>query len=214
MSNKIEKILDNNDEDDEEEIPKYKIILLGDSDVGKTSLILRYCTGNFSESGLSTTGVDTQIQYIKYNGKKVGLEIWDTAGQERFKSLARNCYKGADGIILMYDLTSKKTFQSIKIWYNNIRDTINLNTVAIIMVGNKSDVSNNIQVKKEACDKFCSQYNLYSIETSCKNNENIDETFEYLIDKIMKENNYQTQYKRTSKLTEFKKQSKKKKCCN
>ena len=213
MSKKIIKLGDDDiDNEDIEQIPRFKIILLGNSSIGKTSLILRYCKGKFDECGVSTVGVDTQLKYIKYDDKKIGLDIWDTAGQERFKSLAKNTYQGADGIILMYDLTNKKSFQDIKIWYSNIRDSVDLKTVGIILVGNKSDLTDKIVVKKESIDKYCSTEKLKSIETSCKDNVNVDETFEYLIEKIMKENSYKAQYERTSKLTSYR-PPQKKKCC-
>jgi len=213
MSKKITKLETNEIEGYEDEIPKYKIVLLGDSNVGKTSLIVRYCSGAFKSEYISTVGIDTQIKYIKYNNKKIGLEIWDTAGQERFKSLTRSCYQGADGIILMYDLTQKKTFSNIKIWYNNIRDSINIKKVAIIIVGNKLDMEDKIQVEGEVSDKFFKKENLYSIQTSCKNDINVDEVFEFLVEKIVKKNNYKNQNGRSSKLTSFS-VSRKNKCCH
>jgi len=213
MSKKIIKLGDDDiDNDDIEQIPRFKIIILGNSMIGKTSLILRYCKGKFDESGVSTVGVDTQLKYIKYDDKIIGLDIWDTAGQERFRSLAKSTYQGADGIILMYDLTNKKTFEDIKIWYRDIRDSVDIKTVGIILVGNKSDLTDRIVVKKESVEKYCTNEKLKSIETSCKDNVNVDETFEYLIEKIMKENSYKAQYGRTSKLTSSR-PPKKKKCC-
>jgi Ras-related protein Rab-8A len=203
--------LDYNEIEEGEELPIYKILLIGDSTVGKTSLILQYCQGQFNSYGISTIGVDTKIKYVKYNDKKIGLEIWDTAGQERFRALAKNFYQGADGIILMYDLTQKKTFNNIKHWFNDIIDNIEINKVAIIIVGNKSDLSSR-QITKESCDKFCEQYNLKSIETSCLKNTNVDETFNFLIEKIIKENNYKNSYGSFSIINKTNK-SKAKKCC-
>lgn len=213
MSKKIVKLGDEEiDNEDIEQIPKFKIIILGNTMIGKTSLILRYCKGKFDECGISTVGVDTQLKYIKYDDKIIGLDIWDTAGQERYKSLAKNTFQGADGIILMYDLTDKKTFEDIRNWHRNIRDSVDIKTIAIILVGNKSDLNDRIVVKKEVVEKYCTTEKLQSIETSCKDNVNVDETFEYLIEKIMKENSYKAQYGRTSKLTSYR-PPKKKKCC-
>ena len=206
------------DEEDNQDILSYKIILLGDTTVGKTSLIVRYCDSKFNESCLSTIGVDTKTKYVKYNDKKIELEIWDTAGQEKFKSLAKNCYKGADGIILIYDISQKKTFYNIKNWYNDIKDSINISKVAIIIVGNKSDLPN-IEVNKEISEKFCEQYNLQLIETSCKDNINIEETFNSLIENMIKlDTDYKQQLKkRRSKVDEssfIDNRSNKKKCCH
>ena len=205
------------DEEDNQDFLSYKIILLGDTTVGKTSLIVRFCDSKFNESCVSTIGVDTKTKYIKYNDKKIELEIWDTAGQEKYKSLAKNCYKGADGIILIYDITQKKTFHGIKTWYNDIKDHINISKVAIIIVGNKSDLPN-IEVNKEMSEKFCVQYNLQLIETSCKDNINVEETFKTLIEMMIKlDSNYKQQLKkRSSKIDEntFNDKRNKKKCCH
>ena len=206
------------DEEDNQDILSYKIILLGDTTVGKTSLIVRYCDSKFNENCLSTIGVDTKTKYVKYNDKKIELEIWDTAGQEKYKSLAKNCYKGADGIILIYDITQKKTFHNIKNWYNDIKDSINISKVAIIIVGNKSDLPN-VEVNKEISEKFCEQYNLQLIQTSCKDNINIEETFNSLIENMIKlDSDYKQQLKkRRSKVDEssfIDDKTNKKKCCH
>ena len=111
----------------------------------------------------------------------------------------------------MYDLTQKKTFNNIKHWFNDIIDNIEINKVAIIIVGNKSDLSSR-QITKESCDKFCEQYNLKSIETSCLKNTNVDETFNFLIEKIIKENNYKNSYGSFSIINKTKKW-KAKICC-
>ena len=208
----------NIDEDEEGEILSYKIILLGDSTVGKTSLLIRFCESKFNENCTSTIGVDTKTKYVRYKEKKKELEIWDTAGQERFKSLTKNCYQGADGIILMYDITQKKTFNNIKTWYNEIKESVDVKKVAIIIVGNKSDLPE-IEVKKEMADKFCEQYNLRLMETSCKEDINVNETFNSLIHKMLQldDESKQQMKKRRSKVDEYtfvKNKKKKKKCCH
>ena len=205
------------EDDDNQDILSYKIILLGDSTVGKTSLIIRFCDSKFNENCTSTVGVDTKTKYVRYNDKKIELDIWDTAGQERFKCLAKNCYQGADGIILMYDITQKKTFHNIKNWYNNIKDSMNINKVAMIILGNKSDLPNK-EVTKEMGDKFSEQYGLELLETSCKEDKNVNEAFNYLIEKMIKlDSDYKQELKkRSSKVDEntFVNKKKKKKCCH
>ena len=205
-----------NEDEDNQDFLAFKIILLGDSSVGKTSLILRFCDDKFMEIGTSTIGVDTKTKDVRHNGKKIQLEIWDTAGEERFRTLAKNSYQGSDGIILVYDITQKKTFSNIKHWYDNIKNNIDIDKVAIILVGNKSDLPDP-QVKKESSEKFCEQYNLQLIETSCKDNINIEETFNVLIEKMIKlYNDDKKEFKnRASKLdknTSIAKKDKKK-CC-
>ena len=173
------------DEEDNQNVLSYKVIFLGDTAVGKTSLIFRFCEDKYDEAFTATIGIDIKTKNYIYQDKKIELDIWDSAGQERYKSLAKNSFQGADGIILVYDLSNKKTFQNIKVWYNHIKDMIDINKVAIIIVGNKSDLPER-EVNKETCDKFCQKYNLQSIETSCKKNINIKETFDLLIDKMIK----------------------------
>ena len=205
-----------NEDEDNQDFLAFKIILLGDSSVGKTSLILRFCDDKFMEIGTSTIGVDTKTKDVRHNGKKIQLEIWDTAGEERFRTLAKNSYQGSDGIILVYDITQKKTFSNIKHWYDNIKNNIDIDKVAIILVGNKSDLPDP-QVKKESTEKFCEQYNIQVIETSCKENINIVETFNILIEKMIKlYNDDKKDFKnRTSKLDKNTSIAKKdtKKCC-
>lgn len=205
------------DEEDNENVLSYKVIFLGDTAVGKTSLIFRFCDDRFDEVFTATIGIDIKTKKYIYKDKKIELDIWDSAGQERYKSLAKNSFQGADGIILVYDITDKKTFQNIKIWYKNIKDIIDINKVAIIIVGNKSDLPEK-EVNKETCEKFCQQYNLQSIETSCKNNINIQETFNLLIDKMIKiqDELKQQSKRRNSKIDEnifSGKKSSRKKCC-
>ena len=104
------------DKINDKEIYSYKVILLGDSFVGKTSLIIRFCDNIFEESGTATIGIDTKTKYVIRKDKKIELQIWDTAGQERFRSLAKNCTNQMDGIILVYDISNKDSFHNVKIW--------------------------------------------------------------------------------------------------
>jgi len=206
------------DEDYDEKVLSYKIIFIGDSAVGKTSFIVRFCDDTFYDNSLCTIGIDTKTKYVSFHGQKIELEIWDTAGQERFKSLTKNSYQGADGIILMYDITQKKTFKNIKNWYNNIKESIDISQVALIIVGNKIDEPN-VEVTKDVAEKFCEQYNIQLIETSCKENINIQETFNSLIEKMMQLDSTQKQEKKTrqSKLIDYGISNyikKKRKCCH
>lgn len=161
----------------------FKIILLGDSTVGKTSLILRFCEGKFENESIATIGIDTKCKYLKRDNKKIELKIWDTAGQERFKSIAKNSYKGADGILLMYDISNKKTFNSVKNWIDNIKESMDLNKIGFIVVANKCDLDKDEwEVTEEMKEKLKETQNVKIIDTSCKSNINVDETFINLVD--------------------------------
>ena len=134
----------------------FKVLLLGDSSVGKTCFLKRYTDDTFQDAYLSTIGFDFKFKSITLNnGKEVRVQLWDTAGQERFRTIAKSYYKGAHGIILMYDVTNRKTYDNIKKWLNQIRDETG-NRISIILVANKIDCEELRQVtKEEAPSKTC-----------------------------------------------------------
>ena len=170
-----------------EENVSFKIILLGDSTVGKTSLILRFCENKFENESIATIGIDNKCKYLKRDNKRIELKIWDTAGQERFKSIAKNSYKGADGILLMYDISNKKSFANVKKWIEDIKESIDITKIGFIVVANKCDLDKEEwQVDEEMKNKLEEKYNVKIMNTSCKNNTNIDETFANLVDIMLK----------------------------
>ena len=122
----------------------YKVLLLGDSSVGKTCVLLRYCDKTFQEAHLSTIGLDYRLKTMTLeNGKNIKLQIWQTAGQDRFRAITKNYYKGANGIILIYDVTNLQTYENVKNWINQIREEANPNVV-IYLAGNKVDVNDEL----------------------------------------------------------------------
>ena len=163
---------------------KLKILILGDSAVGKTCLLLKYIDGFFPETYISTIGVEYKIKPINKNNTKITLEIWDTCGQERYKSLSKSFMKGADGIIFQYDISDKKTVEHIKNW---ITESENENTgFKKIIVGNKIDLpEESRQVKKETMEKFCNEKQLKGIEVSAKSGENVENAFNMLTELII-----------------------------
>ena len=168
-----------------EEDTVYKVLLLGDSSVGKTCFLLRYCDNSFQEVHLSTIGLDYRLKTMTLkNGKKVKLQIWDTAGQDRFRAITKNYYKGANGIILIYDVTDVQTFQNVKNWINQIKEEANPD-VLVYLVGNKIDVQEEEKVvKTEEGQKMAEEYKLPFSEASAKEGINIDEIFQELLEKI------------------------------
>ena len=178
-----------NSVEEDNDIYQYKIILLGDQSVGKTSIIVRFCDDDYNGDGIATVGIDAKTKYLKRNGKKIELKIWDTAGQEKFRSIAKNYYKGVDGILLVFDKSKKKTYNNIRKWYNEIKQSVDIEQVAIIIVGNKSDIKESEVDMETANELFTNQNNLQYFETSAKLNTNISETFGTLIDEMMKKDN-------------------------
>ena len=115
----------------------YKILLLGDSSVGKTCFLMRYTDNTFQDIHMSTIGLDYKLKNVQLeDGKMVKIQVWDTAGQDRFRSITKNYYKGAHGIILIYDVTENKSFENVKNWMNQIKEEVS-NRVTIVLVGNK-----------------------------------------------------------------------------
>ena len=163
----------------------YKVLLLGDSSVGKTCFLLRYCDKTFQDAHLSTIGLDYRLKSMTLKNKKnIKLQIWDTAGQDRFRAITKNHYKGANGIILIYDVTNLQTFENVKNWITQIREEANKNVV-IFLAGNKADLPEESRaVQKEDGQKMAEEYNMPFQETSAKEGINVNETFQELVEKI------------------------------
>ena len=162
----------------------FKILLLGDSSVGKTCFLKRYTDDTFQDAYLSTIGFDFKFKQITLNsGKEVRVQLWDTAGQERFRTIAKSYYKGAHGIILMYDVTNRKTYENIKKWLNQIRDEAG-NKISIILVANKIDCKEERLVTKEEGEELAKSCNLPIFEASAKDSINVSESFQLLVENI------------------------------
>jgi small GTP-binding protein len=189
----------------------FKILLLGDSSVGKTCFLKRYTDNTFQDAYLSTIGFDFKFKFVTLdNGKTVKVQLWDTAGQERFRTIAKSYYKGAHGIILIYDVTNRKTYDNIKKWLNQIRDEAS-NRISIILVANKIDCEDTRQVTKEEGETLAKASNLPIFEASAKDSINVNESFQFLIEKI-NENVSNIITQNVTKLNNNKKQDKKG-CC-
>ena len=172
--------------EDKEEITTFKILLLGDSEVGKTSFILRFCEDTFKTDSLTTIGLDTKTKFIKVKDKKIQLIIWDTAGEERFKTITKNTYKGAHGILLMFALNKRDSFKAIKGWINNIKEGIDIEKVGLIVIGNKSDLSEKEkEVDEDMIEGLKEKEKVEVIEASAKDNVNVNESFIRLVEKML-----------------------------
>jgi len=166
----------------------YKILILGDSTVGKTAFIVRFCEGKFEEDSLTTIGLDSKVKFISRQDKKIQLQIWDTAGQERFRSLSKSWYKGADGILLMYDISNYDSFKHIKNWINDIKTNISIpfEKLALIVIGHKSDLPDDKRkVDKNDIQTFENSHGIKIIEASAKIDKNVNESMIALIDKML-----------------------------
>ena len=153
----------------------YKVLLLGDSSVGKTCFLLRYCDKSFQDAHLSTIGLDYRLKTMTLkSGKNIKLQIWDTAGQDRFRAITKNYYKGANGIILIYDVTNAQTFENVKNWISQIKEEANPNVV-IYLAGNKIDLPEETKsVSTEAGQRMADEYKLLFKEASAKAGKNVN----------------------------------------
>jgi len=139
---------------------QIKLLMIGDSGVGKTCLLLRYANDSFSPTFITTIGIDFKIKTIELGGKVVKLQIWDTAGQERFRTITTSYFRGAQGILLVYDVTDRGSFENIKNWVGQIQQHADFN-VNKILIGNKCDVDpSEIAVKSEEGKKLADDYGI------------------------------------------------------
>jgi len=170
----------------------FKIVIVGDSGTGKSCLLLRFTDGNYSDVYISTIGVDFKFRNLRMNGKNIKLQIWDTAGQERFRNITSSFYRGAHGIVLVYDVTNKESFDNVTSWLADIErhhgypDTANENTrPCIILVGNKNDLGARKVVSVEMAQKVAEKNDLLFIEASAKESSNVETAFINLVSDIL-----------------------------
>lgn len=157
----------------------FKMLIIGDSGVGKSSLMLRFTDNMFTEAFLGTIGVDFKIKMVDIQGTKARLQIWDTAGQERFRTITSSYYRGAQGIIVVFDVTSPESFSNVQKWIQEI-ERYGTDGVIILLVGNKTDLVDERKVSRTDAEEFAVQFGLLYLETSAKSSHNVNETFEHL----------------------------------
>lgn len=154
----------------------FKLLLIGDSGVGKTCVLFRFSEDAFNSTFISTIGIDFKIRTIELDGKKIKLQIWDTAGQERFRTITTAYYRGAMGIMLVYDITSEKSFDNIRNWIRNIEEHAAADVEKMVL-GNKCDMEDKRQVSKERGEQLATEYSIKFMETSAKTAQNVEESF-------------------------------------
>ena len=188
----------------------YKILLLGDSEVGKSCFLMRYADNVFVDNYITTIGLDYKLKYIQLDsGQVIKVQLWDTAGQDRYRTIAKNYYKGSHGILLLYDVTKSSSFENIREWIKDIREEVYEKAI-IFLIGNKIDKKDQIKIKTEEGEKLAEEFNIPFFEASAKSGENVDEIFKALYKKIS-EVYVDIQQEGGTKLT--KKNKKNRKCC-
>ena len=177
----------------------FKILLLGDSAVGKTSLLTKYVNNTFQEQHIATIGVEYKDKYIIKNDFNIRLQIWDTAGQERFHSISKNLYRGTNGVLFVYDITSKESFDNLKHWIKEFQDVEG--DIKGVILGNKYDLKEERVIQEKDVINFSEQYQMPYLETSAKDNINVKEGFELMVDELLKGKNQDFIIERFSRKT-------------
>jgi len=152
-----------------------KILVIGESAVGKSCLLLRYTEGKFSDTFMTTIGVDFKTKVVPIDGKNVKLQIWDTAGQEKFRAITKAYFRGANGILVVFDLSRRDTFNRTTAWIDSIKDS-GESTIDVVLVGNKSDLPH--AVSQDEIKELAEKYNIPYFQTSAKDNSQVDSAFE------------------------------------
>ena len=203
----------------------FKLVVLGESGVGKTNIILRYSKNKFDPNSTSTVGVDFSLSFLNIDGKNIKLQFWDTAGQERLKSLASNYYNNANGAILVYDISDRQSFEKIAYWKNEIL-THSSPDIKIILLGNKCDLLEEREVSLAEGQDFARKENFFFMEVSAKQEKDnvvkdaVTELVREILEGEVQRNEEQEQMNRKKSLLreeglakKMKKRNEKKGCC-
>ena len=196
----------------------FKLILIGDSCVGKSNILLKYLKNEFDPNSRATVGVEFGTKNIIINNKKIKIQIWDTAGQERYRSITSAYYKGAKGALIVYDITRKCTFDNIDKWISDLKLNGDKN-ICIVILGNKSDLDDKREVSKDDGIKKSEMYKTAFLETSALNGDNIGKAFDEIIEQIIQNNksffedSNKKEMDKGVNLNDSNKDNDKKKCC-
>jgi small GTP-binding protein len=164
-----------------------KILLIGDTYVGKTSLLLQYIDRECPENHMATIGVEFRDKIIQIDNKKVKLQVWDTSGQERYRSITKNFYRNADGVMFVCDVTKEKTFDNIKNWLIDSEQNANNSNFKKILVGNKIDLKEERAIDTQQLQNFANKKEMNFYETSAKDGTNVDHIFTELAKLILED---------------------------
>ncbi|XP_018921582.1 ras-related protein Rab-3D-like isoform X1 [Cyprinus carpio] len=166
----------------------FKILIIGNSSVGKTSFLFRYADDSFTSAFVSTVGIDFKVKTVFRNNKRIKLQIWDTAGQERYRTITTAYYRGAMGFLLMYDITNQDSFNAVQDWATQIK-TYSWDNAQVILVGNKCDLEDDRLIPTEDSQRLARELGFQFFEASAKDNINVKQVFECLVDVICEKMN-------------------------
>tara|TARA_B110000879_G_C11101091_1_gene483241 strand:+ start:704 stop:1300 length:597 start_codon:yes stop_codon:yes gene_type:complete len=192
---------------------KLKLILVGDTNVGKTALLNRKHNNIFNPTFSSTLGVDFHYISVRRGNRDIKIYLWDTAGQEKFANLINVYFRNLDGAMIIYDITNRNSYDSIEKWIDKI-NFFNKSELPIIIVGTKTDLEKHRMIHKHEVTNLSKKYDYITMECSAKDNDNVDETFDAIIDRILKTKNFDTEINTTIRADlEIEEKIIKKNCC-
>ena len=175
----------------------FKIVLIGDTSVGKSNILSKYLTDEFDPDSKATVGVEFGTKNFKIENNIVKVQIWDTAGQERYRSITNAYYKGAKGSLLVYDITNRKSFDNLDRWISDLK-TNGDSSLSIVLLGNKSDLENQRQISIQEGKDKAALFNVAFMETSALNGNNIERAFDELISDVYK--NHKELFEKSAKV--------------
>ena len=198
-----------------------KILTIGDNNVGKSSIIEKYIDDKFDGNNKPTIGIDFKTKIIQKGNELIKLSIYDTAGEEKYRYLIKNYYNGANGILLIYDITNMNSFHNLNLWFEELEKNLDLNNLYIYLIGNKADLIQEREVSYEEAKDFADKKNIPYIEISAKTGDNINKLFNQMIkgtvikivEQKKKDKNFLSESFRLSFLDKDEKELKQKRCC-
>ena len=198
-----------------------KILTIGDNNVGKSSIIEKYIDDKFDGNNKPTIGIDFKTKIIQKGNELIKLSIYDTAGEEKYRYLIKNYYNGANGILLIYDITNRNSFHNLNLWFEELEKNLDLNNLYIYLIGNKADLIQEREVSYEEAKDFADKKNISYIEISAKTGDNINKLFNQMIkgtvikivEQKKKDKNFLSESFRLSFLDKDEKELKQKRCC-
>jgi len=166
-----------------------KLMLIGDSGVGKTSLLMRWSEGGFNPKFMSTIGIDFRQKYLTVDNRNLKVQVWDTAGQERFRVIAKAYYRGSMGLLMVFDVTDRKSFDNVTGWIKSVQETVVYldKKLQILLVGNKVDLKEKRVVTEQEAKDLAAKFGAQYIETSAKSETGVDQVFDVVLKEVMKE---------------------------
>lgn len=165
----------------------FKLLMIGDSGVGKSSLLLRFANDEFQETYMSTVGLDFKIRTVEIDGKTIKLQMWDTAGQERFRTITSSCYRGAHGIMVVYSVTDQQTFDNVRHWLQEMERHSDNENVVKLLVANKTDQDGRV-VTEDSGAAIAAELGMEFVETSAKTCHNVEQSFLIVARRVMAQN--------------------------